>query len=73
MRLRRIDWNRADVVGSYRTSKKAPTWAQGLSCERFAQKLNALGFTARRGGAFSQKQVQRLVYRAITTKAEATR
>jgi hypothetical protein len=28
---------------------------------------------ARRGGAFSQKQVQRLVDRAITTKAEAAR
>jgi DNA invertase Pin-like site-specific DNA recombinase len=38
--------------------------AQGLSCERIAGELNALGFTARRGGAFSQKQIQRLVDRA---------
>ncbi|TFZ62271.1 hypothetical protein E4631_25410 [Hymenobacter sp. UV11] len=37
--------------------------AQGLSCERIAGELNALGFTARRGGAFSQKQVQRLLDR----------
>jgi DNA invertase Pin-like site-specific DNA recombinase len=37
--------------------------AQGLSCEKIAGELNALGFTARRGGAFSQKQVQRLVDR----------
>ena len=38
--------------------------AQGLSCERIAGELNALGFTARREGAFSQKQVQRLLDRA---------
>jgi hypothetical protein len=38
--------------------------AQGLSCERIAQELNALGFTARRGGTFSQKQGQRLLNRA---------
>jgi DNA invertase Pin-like site-specific DNA recombinase len=38
--------------------------AQGLSCERIAGELNALGFTARRGGPFSQKQVQRLLDRA---------
>jgi DNA invertase Pin-like site-specific DNA recombinase len=38
--------------------------AQGLSCERIAAELNALGFTARRGGTFSQKQVQRLLDRA---------
>jgi DNA invertase Pin-like site-specific DNA recombinase len=38
--------------------------AQGLSCERIAQELNELGFTARRGGDFSQKQVQRLLDRA---------
>jgi DNA invertase Pin-like site-specific DNA recombinase len=37
--------------------------AQGLSCERIAGELNALGFTARRGGLFSQKQVQRLLDR----------
>jgi DNA invertase Pin-like site-specific DNA recombinase len=41
--------------------------AQGLSCERIAGELNALSFTARRGGAFSQKQVQRLVDRAATS------
>ena len=35
--------------------------AQGLSCERIAGELNALGFTARRGRPFSQKQVQRLL------------
>jgi DNA invertase Pin-like site-specific DNA recombinase len=37
--------------------------AQGLICEKIAGELNALGFTARRGGPFSQKQVQRLVDR----------
>jgi hypothetical protein len=37
--------------------------AQGLSCERIAGELNALGFIARRGGLFSQKQVQRLLDR----------
>ena len=41
--------------------------AQGLSCETIAGELNALGFTARRGGAFSQKQVQRLVHRHAST------
>ncbi|WP_368027895.1 recombinase family protein [Hymenobacter sp. UV11] len=41
--------------------------AQGLSCERIAGELNALGFTARRGGAFSQKQVQRLLHRQAAT------
>jgi DNA invertase Pin-like site-specific DNA recombinase len=40
--------------------------AQGLSCERIAQELNALGFTARRGGPFSQKQVQRLLDRQFS-------
>lgn len=40
--------------------------AQGVSCERIAEELNALGFTARRGGAFSQKQVQRLIDRAAS-------
>jgi DNA invertase Pin-like site-specific DNA recombinase len=43
--------------------------AQGLSCERIAGELNALGFTARRGGAFSQKQVQRLLDRATAALA----
>lgn len=38
--------------------------APGVSCERIAEELNELGFTARRGGAFSQNQVQRLVDRA---------
>jgi DNA invertase Pin-like site-specific DNA recombinase len=42
--------------------------AQGLSCERIAGELNALGFTARRGGAFSQKQVQRLFERTQMKK-----
>jgi DNA invertase Pin-like site-specific DNA recombinase len=45
--------------------------AQGLSCERIAGELNALGFTARRGGAFSQKQVQRLVDRATGLPTQA--
>lgn len=42
--------------------------AQGLSCEKIAEELNVLGFTARRGGAFSQKQVQRLVHRTTTSQ-----
>jgi len=38
--------------------------AQGVSFRQLAGELNALGFTARRGRAFNQKQVQRLVDRA---------
>lgn len=34
--------------------------AQGVSFRQIAGELNALGFTARRGGTFNQKQVQRL-------------
>ncbi len=34
--------------------------AQGVSFRQLAVELNALGFTAPRGGTFNQKQVQRL-------------
>jgi hypothetical protein len=34
--------------------------AQGVSFRQLAGELNALGFTAPRGGTFNQKQVQRL-------------
>jgi len=37
--------------------------AQGVSFQQIAGELNALGFTARRGGTFNQKQVQRLAER----------
>jgi DNA invertase Pin-like site-specific DNA recombinase len=37
--------------------------AQGVSFRQIAGELNALGFTARRGGTFNQKQVQRLYER----------
>ena len=37
--------------------------AQGVSFRQIASELNALGFTARRGGTFNQKQVQRLYER----------
>ena len=36
---------------------------QGVSFRQIAGELNALGFTARRGGTFNQKQVQRLYER----------
>jgi hypothetical protein len=34
--------------------------AQGVNFRQLAGELNALGFTAPRGGTFNQKQVQRL-------------
>jgi DNA invertase Pin-like site-specific DNA recombinase len=37
--------------------------AQGVSFRQLAQELNALGFSAPRGGTFNQKQVQRLFER----------
>lgn len=37
--------------------------AQGVSFRQLAGELNALGFTAPRGGTFDQKQVQRLYER----------
>jgi hypothetical protein len=40
-----------------------PRRAQGVSFRQIASELNALGFTARRGGTFNQKQVQRLYER----------
>jgi DNA invertase Pin-like site-specific DNA recombinase len=39
--------------------------AQGISFRQIAGELNALGFTARRGGTFNQKQVQRLHERLL--------
>lgn len=42
--------------------------AQGVSFRQIAGELNALGFTARRGGTFNQKQVQRL-YERVTAPA----
>jgi DNA invertase Pin-like site-specific DNA recombinase len=39
--------------------------AQGVSFRQLAGELNALGFTAPRGGTFNQKQVQRLYERLI--------
>ena len=39
--------------------------AQGVSFRQIAGELNALGFTARRGGTFNQKQVQRLYERLL--------
>lgn len=41
--------------------------AQGVSFRQIAGELNALGFTARRGGTFNQKQVQRLYERPPLT------
>ncbi|SFQ79487.1 recombinase family protein [Hymenobacter arizonensis] len=40
--------------------------AQGVSFRQLAGELNALGFTAPRGGTFNQKQVQRLYERLPT-------
>ena len=46
--------------------------AQGVSFRQIAGELNALGFTARRGGPFNQKQVQRLYERvSVVTAAPA--
>ena len=39
--------------------------AQGVSFRQLAGELNALGFTAPRGGTFNQKQVQRLYERFL--------
>jgi DNA invertase Pin-like site-specific DNA recombinase len=39
--------------------------AQNASFNQIAAELNGLGFTARRGGTFNQKQVQRLYERAM--------
>lgn len=39
--------------------------AQQVSYNQIAAELNNLGFTARRGGTFNQKQVQRLHERVI--------
>jgi DNA invertase Pin-like site-specific DNA recombinase len=48
--------------------------AQGVSFRQLAGELNALGFTAPRGGAFNQKQVQRLSERIpVTPVATASR
>jgi DNA invertase Pin-like site-specific DNA recombinase len=41
--------------------------AQGVSFRQLAGELNALGFTAPRGGTFNQKQVQRLHERHVLT------
>ncbi len=46
--------------------------AQGVSFRQLAGELNALGFTARRGGTFNQKQVQRLYERLAITQVGAT-
>jgi DNA invertase Pin-like site-specific DNA recombinase len=46
--------------------------AQGVSFRQLAGELNALGFTAPRGGSFNQKQVQRLYERISMTPAGAT-
>ena len=43
--------------------------AQGASFRQLAGELNALGFTAPRGGTFNQKQVQRLYERFQSTSA----
>jgi DNA invertase Pin-like site-specific DNA recombinase len=44
--------------------------AQGASFRQLAGELNALGFTAPRGGAFNQKQVQRLYERLQLAQTE---
>jgi len=43
--------------------------AQGVSFRQLAGELNALGFTAPRGGTFNQKQVQRLHQRHLMVSA----
>jgi len=43
--------------------------AQGVSFRQLAGELNALGFTAPRGGTFNQKQVQRLYERHLLVSA----
>jgi DNA invertase Pin-like site-specific DNA recombinase len=40
--------------------------AQNISFNQIASELNSLGFVARRGGTFNQKQVQRLYERVIS-------
>lgn len=45
--------------------------SQNASFNQIAAELNNLGFTARRGGAFNQKQVQRLYDRAVDVTATA--
>jgi DNA invertase Pin-like site-specific DNA recombinase len=47
-------------------------WAQGVSFRQIAGELNALGFTARRGGTFNQKQVQRLYERLIEVDGKSS-
>ncbi|MGI4874595.1 MAG: recombinase family protein [Janthinobacterium lividum] len=49
--------------------------AQGVSFRQLAGELNALGFTAPRGGTFNQKQVQRLYERlpAVQTETSANK
>jgi DNA invertase Pin-like site-specific DNA recombinase len=46
--------------------------AQGVSFRQLAGELNALGFTAPRGGTFNQKQVQRLHERASVAGRNTT-
>ena len=46
--------------------------AQGVSFRQLAGELNALGFTARRGGTFNQKQVQRLYERLPIVQVETS-
>ena len=46
--------------------------AQGASFRQLAGELNALGFTARRGGTFNQKQVQRLYERLLVPLAQTS-